>query len=115
LPWLRTPTYSNDYEHGYQSYACLFQPEPITIESIPRINEKRNNWMDELLHAGVSTRPATHAVHMLTFYRKKYGLEPSDFPNAWVANDCSISLPLFHGMTDVEQSHVIESVLARKI
>ena len=67
------------------------------------------------MQAGISTRPTTHAVHMLTYYRDKYKLTPPDFPNAWAANDCSISLPLFHGMKEVEQFHVIEHVLNRKI
>ena len=52
---------------------------------------------------------------MLTFYREKYGLKPSDCPNAYAANDCSISLPLFHGMTEAEQAFVIEQVLGNKI
>jgi len=114
LPWLKTPAHIDGLEHGYQSYPCLFQPEPITARSISRINQARNAWMDRLQQAGISTRPATHAVHMLTFYREKYGLKPEDFPNAWAANDCSISLPLFHGMTEVEQCFVIEQVCARK-
>lgn len=115
LPWLSTPKCPDDYVHGYQSYPCLFQPETITSQSMPRINEERNIWMEDLLKAGVSTRPATHAVHMLTYYREKYGHKPEDFPNAWAANDCSISLPLFHGMTEKEQAHVIEQVLGRKV
>lgn len=113
LPWLRIPAHVDGCEHGYQSYPCLFQPEPVTPESIPRINQARNAWMDELQQAGISTRPATHAVHMLKYYREKYRLKPEDFPNAWAANDCSISLPLFHGMTEAEQSYVIEKVCAR--
>jgi perosamine synthetase len=67
--------------------------------------------MDKLQKAGISTRPATHAVHMLKFYREKYELNPQDFPNAYAANDCSISLPLFHGMSTEEQDYVIEQVL----
>lgn len=115
LVWLRTPAHVEGMEHGYQSYPCLFQPESVTAESIARINTARNAWMDRLLQAGISTRPATHAVHMLSFYRDKYGLSPVDFPNAWAANDCSISLPLFHGMTEAEQAHVIEQVLTNKL
>ena len=110
LPWLVTPVHIAGLEHGYQSYPCLYQPEPITPESVFRINKKRNDWMDRLQQVGISTRPATHAVHMLTFYRDKYGLKPTDFPNAYAANDCSISLPLFHGMTEAEQSFVMEQV-----
>jgi dTDP-4-amino-4,6-dideoxygalactose transaminase len=110
LPWLSTPECPDDYVHGYQSYPCLFQPETITPQSIPRINERRNAWMDKLQKVGISTRPATHAVHMLSFYKEKYKLNPQDFPNAYAANDCSISLPLFHGMTAEEQNYVIEQV-----
>jgi perosamine synthetase len=113
LPWLSTPAHVDGLEHGYQSYPCLFQPERLTTASIPRINKVRNSWMDELQQAGISTRPATHAVHMLKFYREKYRLKPEDFPNAWAANDCSISFPLFHGMTEPEQAYVIEKVRAR--
>lgn len=112
LPWLRTPARPQGFEHGYQSYACMYQPEPLTAESVARVHERRNAWMDRLQRAGISTRPATHAVHMLSYYRERYGLQPEDFPNARAANDCSISLPLFHGMSDAEQAHVIEQVLA---
>jgi dTDP-4-amino-4,6-dideoxygalactose transaminase len=115
LPWLATPSHVNNLEHSYQSYPCLFKPEPITPESIPRINQARNEWMDRLQKAGISTRPATHAVHMLTFYKEKYSLKPGDFPNAWAANDCSISLPLFHGMTLAEQDFVIQQVIENQI
>lgn len=111
LPWLKTPARISGFEHGYQSYPCMFQPEPVTVASIPRINKARNDWMDRLQQAGISTRPATHAVHMLTYYRDKYSLQPADFPNAYAANDCSISLPLFHGMTEAEQDFVIRNVL----
>jgi dTDP-4-amino-4,6-dideoxygalactose transaminase len=115
LPWFKPPAQVNGLEHGYQSYPCLFNPEPITQQSIPRINEARNAWMDRLQKAGISTRPATHAVHMLAFYKQKYGLNAADFPNAWAANDCSISLPLFHGMADEEQAYVIEHVIGNQV
>ena len=110
LAWLQTPARLEDYIHGYQSYPCMFQPEPVTLAAIPRINEARNAWMDRLQKAGISTRPATHAVHMLSYYREKYGLAPEHFPNAYAANHCSISLPLFHGMSDEEQSLVCDTV-----
>jgi len=115
LAWLRTPVQRAGYEHGYQSYPCLFQPESIKSDALSRINERRNAWMDKLQKLGISTRPATHAVHMLTFYREKYKLNPQDFPNAYAANDCSISLPLFHGMTVEEQDYVVEQVLESSI
>ena len=120
LEWMKTPVKPHGYEHGYQSYPCLFEPQRITAAAaagdsaqIRAVNESRNAWMDKLQQLGISTRPATHAVHMLTFYRQKYGLTPEDFPNSFAANDCSISLPLFHGMTEAEQDYVIGQVCSR--
>ena len=110
LEWLGLPAVIAGYEHGYQSYPCLLKPEPVSINNVEKINAARNNWMDELQTNGISTRPATHAVHMLTYYREKYELKSEDFPNAYLANDCSISLPLFHGMTSEEQDYVIQTV-----
>ena len=96
--------------HGYQSYPCLFRPGEVAAGRIEATGAARNDWMDKLQQAGISTRPATHAVHMLTYYKDKYGLAPDDFPMARAANDCSISLPLFHGMTEQEQDYVIGAV-----
>lgn len=118
LEWLQTPTKRQGDAHGYQSYPCLFQPErakaaaqSANTAEIKAINTARNSWMEQLQQQGISTRPATHAVHMLAFYSQKYQLKPEDFPNAFAANDCSISLPLFHGMTEAEQDVVIDRVL----
>lgn len=115
LEWLQIPAKVTDYEHGYQSYPCLFMPNEVTSSDIGEINSKRNAWMDELQQSGVSTRPATHAVHMLSYYNNKYSFEPKDFPNARAADQCSISLPLFHGMKKSEQDFVIEKVLESKL
>ena len=110
LNWLRTPFKHSDYDHGYQSYPCLFMPNKVNPHTIKKINEKRNKWMDDLQKSGISTRPATHAVHMLSFYKEKYDLMPEDFPNAYAADQCSISLPLFHGMEPEDQRKVIEVI-----
>ena len=113
LHWLRTPRIADGYGHGYQSYPCLFWPEAAADPTqVDKVNALRNSWMETLQGAGVSTRPATHAVHMLSFYAKKYDLLPENFPRARAANDCSISLPLFHGMTEAEKAHVVDTVRA---
>ncbi len=50
--------------------------------------------------ADIQTRPGTHAVHRLGYYRDKYGLGREDFPNAALCEDTTITLPIFPGMTD---------------
>lgn len=108
LEWLELPITETPYEHGYQSYVCTFQPDTKKKSSLDEIHERRNAWMDRLLRAGVSSRPGTHAVHMLSYYKSKYRCEPDQYPIAWAADRCSIALPLFNGMTEAEQAHVIE-------
>ncbi len=66
--------------------------------------------MENLQKDGVSTRPATHAVHMLKYYRTKYGLKPEEYPNAWIANDCSLSFPLYNGLDENQQNYVIKTI-----
>ena len=120
IKWLQTPAKYHNFEHGYQSYPCLFLPErtkkalqKLNIKEIKQINKTRNDLMDELQNEGISTRPATHAVHMLSYYKNKYKISPKDFPNAFIANDCSISLPLFHGMKKDEQDFVISKIIKK--
>ena len=82
LDWLRTPVSPEGYEHGYQSYPCVFRPDNLSSSNVQAVNAARNAWMEELQNAGISTRPATHAVHMLSYYKNKYNIRPTDFPNA---------------------------------
>lgn len=122
LPWLATPPKQENYEHSYQSYACLFEPQLVhqaiderDVPAIEQISSSRDDWMDELQRAGISTRPATHAVHMLGYYARKYAHKPEDLIGAMAADRCSISLPLFHGMTEAEQDYVIAQVQSKAI
>jgi perosamine synthetase len=63
LSRLKTPVHMAGFERSYQSYPYLFQPEPITPESVPRINKARNDWMDRLQQVGISTlRPRTQSI-----------------------------------------------------
>ena len=44
----------------------------------------RNEIMERLQEAGISTRPGTHAVHMLGFYTDKYNIQPERL--SWSSN-----------------------------
>ena len=58
---------------------------------------------------GIATRPAACSSYV-AYFAKKYDLKPADFPNAWNANDTSVSIPLFHGMAEAEQNRVIDAI-----
>jgi perosamine synthetase len=107
---LRMPVVPEGCRHGYQSFVCLFQPERVGLDTVQRLHVERNLLMDRLEAAGIATRPGTHAVHMLGYYREKYGLKPEDFPQAFLADQLTLALPLYAQMTDEEQDYVVEQI-----
>ena len=115
LYWLNPTVYNNDFEHGYQSYVCLFMPEKITIENISQINLMRNKFMEYLHKDGISTRPGTHAVHMLDYYKNKYDIKSEDYINAYIADQCSISFPLYPTLSVEELDYIFDSISKYKL
>jgi dTDP-4-amino-4,6-dideoxygalactose transaminase len=112
VPWLRRPAVPRGSIHGYQSYVCLFAPEEPSMRNVERLHEQRNAVMDALEAAGIATRPGTHAVHMLGYYRDAYRIAPEDFPNARIADQLTIALPLYAQLTAQEQDAVIAAIHA---
>ena len=87
--------------HAYQSY----------VIRIPEGGRKRRNAaMAALAEFKIQTRPGTHAVHRLGYYQKKYGLRAGQYPNAVLAEDTTITLPVFPGMTEADQSFVVATL-----
>ena len=108
--WLRVPAVPSHAEHSYQSYVCLFAPEVPDLGNVDRLHAQRNAVMRAAEAAGVSTRPGTHAVHALGWYRRRFGYSVVDRPQAWLADRLSITLPLYPQMTDEEQDYVIATL-----
>ena len=68
--------------------------------------------MEHLAAANIQTRPGTHAVVRLGYYVNKYQLRPEAWPNACLAEDSSITLPIFPGMTEADQALVVRELCA---
>jgi dTDP-4-amino-4,6-dideoxygalactose transaminase len=107
LKWLRLPTSfleqnGDTYAHGWQSFVTM-----VDENSAPC---SRNEIMAKLQDLGVSTRPGTHAVHMLDCYAKPMQISPSDFPGARQANDHSMSIPLHNRMVPEDYEHVVAAL-----
>lgn len=87
--------------HTYQSYV---------VRVLQGGQARRNRVMDHLAAGGIQTRPGTHAVHRLGYFVAKYGLEASQFPNACIAEDTTITLPIFPGMAPDDSERVVREV-----
>ncbi|WP_435641543.1 DegT/DnrJ/EryC1/StrS family aminotransferase [Micavibrio aeruginosavorus] len=104
IPWLRTPKTDNACRHGWQAY--------VTYVDATKAPRPRNDIMQHLMDMGIATRPGTHAVHMLGYYRDRFDLKPTDFPGAQDCNDNTMAIPLHNRMTEEDYHYVVETLKA---
>lgn len=102
ISWLQTPLVPKGYKHGWQSYVLFIDETKSPL--------KRNDLMERLQQMGISTRPGTHAVHMLGYYSRTYGIKPMDFPGSFQANEFSMSIPLHNRMVEEDYAYVINAL-----
>lgn len=102
IPWLRMPVFPADGQHAWQSFVTFVDPEKAPMP--------RNDIMEKLQDAGISTRPGTHAVHMLGYYVDRYGFRPNDYPGAQASNDHSMAIPLHNRMTAEDYEYVVSAL-----
>jgi perosamine synthetase len=102
VPWLLTPFAPNDDQHGWQAYVCFVDEAKSSLS--------RNEIMEHLQLKGISTRPGTHAVHMLGYYQSEFGLSDEDFPNARDCHNYSMAIPLHNVMTAEDYHYIVKSI-----
>ena len=72
--------------------------------------EWRDQFIDGLLQDGIGTSVHYIPLHRQPFWRDRYGLEASLFPQAEEAYASLVSLPLYTAMTDADAQRVVASV-----
>ena len=110
LPEFIIPTEPDGWFHTYQSYVCMLDYKCLGLDDIAAGGKFRNELLQRLEDTGIATRQGTHAVHMLGYYRNRFGYKPEDFINAYACDHLSITLPLFIGMTDDDQVYVVDTI-----
>jgi dTDP-4-amino-4,6-dideoxygalactose transaminase len=100
--WIRVPKFSDNYLHSWQSFVILIDESKSPFS--------RNRIMEKLQENGISTRPGTHAVHMLGYYSFKLKISPDDFPEAKTANDKSISLPIHNNLVKEDIEYIVHHI-----
>jgi perosamine synthetase len=102
LSWLKTPVTPDGYKHGWQSYVCY-----VDETKAPK---SRNDIMEYLQSKGISTRPGTHAVHMLGYYKNQYGLKEDDYPAARDCDRYSMAIPLHNQMDSEDYEYIVKTI-----
>ncbi len=99
IPGLRLP-----YPGVHEEALHLF-----TVELTGR-DMTRDQFVEEMYERGIGTSLHFIPLYRHTYYRKKYKLKPSDYPNSEEIYRNIVSLPLYSAMKDQDVSDVIHAV-----
>jgi len=102
IGWLRLPEVPEHVTHAWQAYVTYVVPD---LAPAPR-----NALMERLQASGISTRPGTHAVHMLGLYRDRFDFTPDDFPGARDCDQNTMAIPLHNCMSEEDYDYVIDAI-----
>ncbi|MDC7232721.1 MAG: DegT/DnrJ/EryC1/StrS aminotransferase family protein [Spirochaetales bacterium] len=76
-----------------------------------RLAISRNEFIEQLNKSGIGTSVHYKPLHMMTYYRERYSLEESDFPEAASLFHRVVSLPLFPGISRQQIERVCDCVI----
>lgn len=110
LPEFITPIEPTGYFHTYQSYVCMLDLAVLKLQGTVEGGIFRNELLQRLEDKGIATRQGTHAVHMLDYYKNRFGFKSEDFPVAYACDHLSITLPLYAGIAEEDQGYVVEMI-----
>ena len=98
LPGVELPREIEDSVHAHHLFTIWVDPE------------HRDTILSGLEAAGIGVAVNYRALHLLSYYRERFGFKPGDFPIAESIGARTISLPFYPKMSDSEVDRVIEAV-----
>ena len=102
VPGVTLPRVADREGHAWHLYVIQLDPARLAID--------RAAFVDRLIARNIGVSVHFIPLHVLPYYRDRYGLRPDDYPNAWAAYERIVSLPIYAKMTDEDVRHVIEAV-----
>ncbi|MBX5468487.1 MAG: DegT/DnrJ/EryC1/StrS family aminotransferase [Thermoleophilaceae bacterium] len=81
----------------------------VYVVQLPR-GVARDRAVEELRARGVDSKPYLPAIHLMSFYRERFGHRPGEFPVCEDVAARSLSLPFFPGMSEGQVARVAEAL-----
>ena len=101
LPLRLPPGPSGLSSHAYHLYVLRLDPNlPIS----------RKVFIEKMAACGIGCSVHFIHLHIQPYWRDRYRLKPSDFPQALASYEQAVSLPLYTKMTDADVERVIAAV-----
>ena len=104
IPAFRLPKANSEVEHAWHLYVILIAPEMLTIG--------RDEMIEELRRRGVGTAVHFIPLHHHSYYQRKWGYAPGQYPVVDHYFERCISLPIYPGMVDADVDQVVEALIA---
>jgi dTDP-4-amino-4,6-dideoxygalactose transaminase len=102
-PVLQTPVERSYATSSWHLYVLRIRPGHLSID--------RDEIIEELKERNIGCSVHYTPLHVMSYYREKYGYSPLSFPVAYAASERMISLPLHPGLTESDVDDVIHVVL----
>lgn len=99
-PAIDFPREKSDSRHARHLYTIWVAPEIRDVS------------MHQLQDASIGVAVNFRTIHLMSYYRKKYGYKRGDFPIAERIGDSTISIPLYPKLTQSEISYIIDTTNA---
>lgn len=103
VPALEPPTERPDVVSSWHLYVLRLRPEHLSID--------RNAFIEELKARNIGTSVHYRPLHMMSYYRDKYGFAPDDYPVSRDAFERMLSIPLHPRLDADDVADVIDAVL----
>jgi perosamine synthetase len=102
IPFIRPLTAKPDRAHAYHLYVVELDIEQLGFD--------RSEAFKRLRAKGIGINVHYSPVHLMTFYRERFGYGPGLCPIAERLSERILTLPVYPGLTDAERARVIDAV-----
>jgi perosamine synthetase len=81
----------------------------VFVVQLP-VGSDRDATIRALRELGVQSKPYLPAIHLMTFYRERYGHRPGEFPVCEEVASRSVALPFFPELSQTQVTRVAEAL-----
>ncbi len=89
-------------DHAWHLFIVTLKDDTLTIG--------RDEFVVELMQRGIGTSVHYIPLHLMSYYRKKYGFKPEDFPHASTAYSSCFSIPIYPGLREEDCRRIVRTV-----
>lgn len=98
-PYINTYELDKNTQTNYQTYQILLNK-----------NINREKIIDYLKKMEIESGPGAQAINYLSYYRNKYKLTPNSFPNASIAHEQGLAIPIGNNINKKNQDFIIDAL-----